>query len=67
MATNSQIDQVLAAVSRIESTLTSGRLFDVLEVVRDQVRDLKNQNTQIRNDIMELQKTMLQQSATPAD
>ena len=64
MATqSSQVDQILADLSSIEAKLNSGRLFDVLEVVRDQVRDLKNQNQQIRNDIMDVQRIVFEQNA----
>jgi len=68
MATNgtqAQLEQISSSLSTIESSLQAGRLFDVLEIVRDQVRDLKNQNQQIRNDLMELQRTIL--SSTSAD
>ena len=57
---SSQVDQILTDLAQIESKLNSGRLFDVLEVVRDQVRDLKNQNQQIRNDLMDLQRTIFE-------
>ena len=70
MATqSSQVDQILANLSSIEAKLNSGRLFDVLEVVRDQVRDLKNQNQQIRNDLMDLQRTIFEvnKSSSAAD
>jgi flagellar biosynthesis regulator FlbT len=63
MAQSSQTDQILSSLAQIESTLNSGRLFDVLEVVRDQVRDLKNQNQQIRNDLMDLQRTVFEVNA----
>jgi hypothetical protein len=67
MATqSSQVDQILADLSSIEAKLNSGRLFDVLEVVRDQVRDLKNQNQQIRNDLMDLQRTIFEVNASSA-
>jgi hypothetical protein len=66
MATKSQLDQVLSATSRIESSLKTGQIFDGLEIVRDQIRDLKNQNQQIRNELLELQKTVLQQSTAGA-
>ena len=67
MATqSSQVDQILADLSSIEAKLNSGRLFDVLEVVRDQVRDLKNQNQQIRNDLMDLQRTVFEVNAGSA-
>ena len=67
MATqSSQVDQILADLSSIEAKLNSGRLFDVLEVVRDQVRDLKNQNQQIRNDLMDLQRTIFEVNAGSA-
>jgi hypothetical protein len=38
-------------------------------VVRDQVRDLKNQNQQIRNDLMDLQRTIFEvnKSSSAAD
>ena len=60
---SSQVDQILADLAQIESKLNSGRLFDVLEAVRDQVRDLKNQNQQIRNDLMDLQRTIFEVNA----
>lgn len=60
---SSQVDQILSDLSSIEAKLNSGRLFDVLEVVRDQVRDLKNQNQQIRNDLMDLQRTIFEVNA----
>jgi flagellar biosynthesis regulator FlbT len=63
---SSQVDQILADLAQIESKLNSGRLFDVLEVVRDQVRDLKNQNQQIRNDLMDLQRTIFEVNAGSA-
>jgi flagellar biosynthesis regulator FlbT len=63
---SSQVDQILADLAQIESKLNSGRLFDVLEVVRDQVRDLKNQNQQIRNDLMDLQRTVFEVNAGSA-
>jgi hypothetical protein len=67
MATqSSQVDQILADLSSIEAKLNSGRLFDVLEVVRDQVRDLKNQNQQIRNDLVDLQRTIFEVNAGSA-
>jgi hypothetical protein len=66
---SSQVDQILTDLAQIESKLNSGRLFDVLEVVRDQVRDLKNQNQQIRNDLMDLQRTIFEvnKSSSAAD
>jgi hypothetical protein len=70
MATqSSQVDQILTDLTQIETKLNSGRLFDVLEVVRDQVRDLKNQNQQIRNDLMDLQRTIFEvnKSSSAAD
>jgi flagellar biosynthesis regulator FlbT len=64
MATeSSQLDQIVSTLSSIQTTLGSGRLFDALEAVRDQVRDLKNQNHEIRNDIMNLQKVVFEQNA----
>ena len=67
MATqSSQVDQILSDLASIETKLNSGRLFDVLEVVRDQVRDLKNQNQQIRNDLMDLQRTIFEVNAGAA-
>jgi flagellar biosynthesis regulator FlbT len=63
---SSQVDQILADLAQIETKLNSGRLFDVLEVVRDQVRDLKNQNQQIRNDLMDLQRTIFEVNAGSA-
>ena len=60
-----QLQQIASTLQGVEQALNSSRLFDVLEIVRDQVRDLKNQNQQIRNDLMELQRTIL--SSTSAD
>ncbi|MBK1667756.1 hypothetical protein CKO28_06880 [Rhodovibrio sodomensis] len=60
---SSQVDQILTDLAQIEAKLNSGRLFDVLEVVRDQMRDLKNQNQQIRNDLMDLQRTIFEVNA----
>jgi hypothetical protein len=60
---NSQLDQIGSTLQSIQTTLNSGRLFDVLEAVRDQVRDLKNQNQQIRNDIMDVQRIVFEQNA----
>jgi flagellar biosynthesis regulator FlbT len=60
---SSQLDQILASLSKVQATVNSGRLFDTLEAVRDQVRDLKNQNHEIRNDLMGLQRTIFELNA----
>lgn len=63
---SSQLDQIGSTLQSIQTTLNSGRLFDVLEAVRDQVRDLKNQNHEIRNDLMDLQRTVFELNAKAA-
>ncbi|MBK1667757.1 hypothetical protein CKO28_06885 [Rhodovibrio sodomensis] len=60
---SSQIDQIVATLSKIQATVNSGRLFDTLEVVRDQIRDLKHQNHEIRNDLMDLQRVVFEVNA----
>jgi septal ring factor EnvC (AmiA/AmiB activator) len=60
---SSQLDQIVATLAKVQSTINSGRLFDTLEAVRDQVRDLKHQNHQIRNDLMDLQRTIFEVNA----
>jgi len=64
MATNgteAQLQQIASSLQGIEARVKSGRLFDVLEIIRDQVQDLKAQNQQIRNDVMEVERSYLQQ------
>ena len=60
---SSQLDQIIATLSKVQATVNSGRLFDTLEAVRDQVRDLKHQNHEIRNDLMSLQRTIFELNA----
>lgn len=60
MPQSTQTDQIITMLSKIDAKVNSSRLFDVLEVMRDQVYDLKQQNQQIRNDVMELQRVILQ-------
>jgi hypothetical protein len=60
---SSQIDQIVATLTKVQATINSGRLFDTLEAVRDQVRDLKHQNHEIRNDLMNLQRTVFEVNA----
>jgi len=62
-----QLQQIASTLQGVEQTLNSSRLFDVLEIVRDQVRDLKNQNQQIRNDIMDVQRAYLNSQSTATD
>ncbi|MBK1667750.1 hypothetical protein CKO28_06850 [Rhodovibrio sodomensis] len=63
MPQSSQLDQISSTLQSIQVTLDSGRLFDVLEAVRDQVRDVKSQNQQIRNDIMDVQRVVYEANA----
>ena len=63
---SSQLDRIIASLSKLQATVSSGRLFDTLEAVRDQVRDLKNQNHEIRNDLMDLQRTVFELNAKSA-
>lgn len=67
MATNgtqAQLEQIANSLQSIEARVKAGRLFDVLEVIRDQVQDLKSQKQQIRNDIMEVERAYMQQQLT---
>jgi len=60
---SSQIDQIVATLTKVQATINSGQLFDTLEAVRDQVRDLRHQNHEIRNDLMNLQRTVFEVNA----
>ena len=71
MKTDSQIQNQLNEIAQVTSDLNSafsnGRLFDVLELLRDKVRDLSHEHESIRNDVRDVLKLLMQQqSAGPA-
>jgi hypothetical protein len=57
---SAQLDEVQARLESMAAKLSSARIFDVLEAVRDQFGDLQEQNQQIRNDTMALQRSVFE-------
>lgn len=62
-----QLQDILEATRQVQSSVSEGRLFDVLAVIRDQINRLADQHNEIRNDISELTRIVLQQNSTSAD
>ncbi|WP_027331100.1 hypothetical protein [Marinimicrobium agarilyticum] len=54
-------------LSQIKSSLNQDRLFNILEIMRDEVNDLTNQIDGVRADIRDLRNLVFQQSSTAAD
>lgn len=62
-----QLDAIHAALMEIRSSLSSDRLFNLLEVVRDGVSDLSHQIEAVRGDISDLRNLIYQQASAGAD
>lgn len=54
-------------LAEIKSALNQNRLFNIMEVVRDEVNDLSSQIDGVRSDIRDLRNLVFQQSSTGAD
>ena len=50
----SQIDQIASSMRQIKSQVSTSRLFDLLELRRDAVRDLNHEHDSIRNDVRDI-------------
>ena len=50
----SQIDQIASSMRQIKSQVSTSRLFDLLELLRDAVRDLNHEHDSIRNDVRDI-------------
>jgi hypothetical protein len=49
-----QLDRILDVMLEVKAGVTAGRLFDIMEVIRDHVAELKMQHEAIRRDIREV-------------
>lgn len=56
-----KLDQLLNMVQDIRTSTQSQRVFDVLEVIRDEVNDLSRQHESIRSEIRAINTALLQQ------
>lgn len=54
-------------LAQIKSALNQNRLFNIMEVVRDEINDLSSEIDGVRADIRDLRNLVFQQSSTAAD
>ena len=60
----SQIDQIASSMRQIKSQVSTSRLFDLLELLRDAVRDLNHEHDSIRNDVRDIYTMIGSRSST---
>lgn len=60
----SQLSEIAQVTKDLNATFSTGRLFDVLELLRDKVRDLSHEHESIRNDIRDVLKLLMQQQSS---
>lgn len=65
--TQVKLDRILSNVQDLKSGSSTDRLFNALEIMRDQVDRLSHEHESIRREIREVANLVIQQSATGAD
>lgn len=65
--TQAKLDRIISGVQDLKSGTNNDRLFNVLEIVRDQVDRLSHEHESIRREIREVANLVIQQSTAAAD